>query len=233
MKLWQIDHAVNNLCSDVNQLVKRISVAEMTETQLVYELLICILGSGVRYEIAVAYAAGIRRSRLVSKKMVLKNESSSAIQQFLTMPVHAKTTDKMYKRYRYPARGANCISQSLFNIYSDYGSLKKLVSLDLGSFALRRELIRICPGIGPKQASHFLKNIGYTDEVAIIDRHIIRYMEIAGDKHLNISKLARIDKYEEVEIRFISIVRKFKYSVSVVDQAMWFVMRALNMKVVT
>lgn len=56
-------------------------------------------------------------------------------------------------------------------------------------------------------------------------------MEIAGENDSIINKIATIDKYEEIENRFISLITKFQYSVSVVDQAMWFVMRALNKEV--
>jgi len=231
MKLWQIDKAVNGLCEEVARVVRRINFIEMTESQLVNELLVCILGSGVRYEISVAFAAGIMQSKLLNKKKILNNETQLTIREFLQSPVKSCTSNSMYNRYRYPERGAKFISQSLFNIYTEYISLKRLISSGLDMVALRRELIHLCPGIGPKQASHFLKNVGYTDEVAILDRHIIRYMALAGENNVIKLKIGTIDKYEEIENRFISLINKFQYSVSVVDQAIWFVMRVLSREV--
>ena len=228
MKLWQIDKAVNVLCEEVARVVQRIDFIEMTESQLVKELLVCILGSGVRHDISVSYVTGIIQSNLLTKKKILNNEIQLAIREILQSPVNSCTGNSVYRRYRYPKRGAKFISHSIFNIYYKYRSLNKLVNSDLDVFTLRRELIYLCPGIGPKQASHFLKNIGYTDEVAILDRHIIRYMELAGENNEIRFKIATIDKYEEIEKRFISLINKFQYSVSVVDQAMWFVMRALS-----
>ena len=228
MKLWQIDKAVNGLCEEVARVVRRIDFIEMTECQLIKELLVCILGSGVRHDISVSYATEIIQSNLLTKKNILNNEIQLAIREFLQSPVKSCTGNSVYKRYRYPNRGAKFISQTIFNIYHKYRSLKKLVSSGSDAFTLRRELIGLCPGIGPKQASHFLKNIGYTDEVAIIDRHIIRYMKLAGENNEISFKISTIDKYEEIENRFISLSNKFHYSVSVVDQAMWFVMRALS-----
>ncbi len=231
MKLWQIDKAVNGLCEEVEKVVRRIDFVEMTEAQLVNELLVCILGSGVRYEISVAYTAEILQSKLFNKKKIINEEIQLPIKELLKSPVQAPTGSSVYNRYRYPERGAKFISQSLLNIYTEYGSLKKFIGSNLDKGELRRKLILLCPGIGPKQASHFLKNVGYTDEFAILDRHIIKYMELAGENDSINNKITTIDKYEEIENRFISLINKFQYSVSVVDQAMWFVMRALNREV--
>lgn len=54
------------------------------------------------------------------------------------------------------------------------------LSSELSRFATgkgaRRFLADSVMGLGYKESSHFLRNIGYTD-VAIIDRHILRYLE--------------------------------------------------------
>lgn len=231
MKLWQIDKAVIGLCEEIEKVVHRIDFIEMKEAQLVNELVICILGSGVRYEISIAYASEILQSKLFNKKKILNDEIQLPIEELLRSPVQSPIGDLVYKRYRYPKRGAKFISQSLFNIYTEYGSLKKFIGSNLDKRGLRRELILLCPGIGPKQASHFFKNVGYTDEFAILDRHILKYLELAGENDLIKNKIATIDKYEEIENRFISLINRFQYSVSVVDQAMWFIMRALNKEV--
>jgi N-glycosylase/DNA lyase len=42
-------------------------------------------------------------------------------------------------------------------------------------FEAREFLVKNIKGLGYKEASHFLRNVGY-DDVAIIDRHIIRFL---------------------------------------------------------
>ena len=227
MKLWQIDKAVHSLCEEVEKIVHPVDFLEMNEAQLMKELLICILGSGVRYEVSVAYASNILKLKILNKKNILNGDIKIAIKNLLLSQVRSITGNSLYKRYRYPERGAKFISQSLLNLYTKYGSLKNFLNLDCNRRELRRELISVCPGVGPKQASHFLKNVGYTDKFAIIDRHIIKYMELAG-VHCIKNKIGSIDKYEEIENKFISLVNKFQFSISVVDQAMWFVMRILS-----
>lgn len=43
--------------------------------------------------------------------------------------------------------------------------------------ALRNMLFKQVKGMGLKEASHFLRNIGFGHDVAILDRHILRVME--------------------------------------------------------
>lgn len=43
-------------------------------------------------------------------------------------------------------------------------------------FTLRQWLVRNIKGLGYKEAGHFLRNIGMGDDIAILDRHILRKM---------------------------------------------------------
>lgn len=138
MELWQIDKAVNGLCEEVEKIVHRIDFIEMTEAQLVNELLVCILGSGVRYEISVAYAAEILQSDFLYEKKILNDEIQLPIEGLLRCPVQAPKGDSVYKKHRYPERGAKFISQSLLNIYTEYGSLKNFIGSNLDKGELRR-----------------------------------------------------------------------------------------------
>ena len=48
-----------------------------------------------------------------------------------------------------------------------------------------------------------------------------------------IKQIGNINIYEEVELHFINAAKAFKYPAFIVDQAMWFVMRALNKEVLS
>ncbi len=48
--------------------------------------------------------------------------------------------------------------------------------LGLSSGEARSFLVKNIKGIGYKEASHFLRNVGYND-VAIIDRHVLRFLK--------------------------------------------------------
>lgn len=46
--------------------------------------------------------------------------------------------------------------------------------------AIRNDLVKTIKGIGYKEASHFLRNIGLGADVAILDRHILKNLKIYG-----------------------------------------------------
>lgn len=66
---------------------------------------------------------------------------------------------------------------------------------------LRSWLVRNVKGLGWKEASHFLRNIGYGD-LAILDRHILKHLR----KHQVIRSLPK----SLTEKRYLSIEQKFK-----------------------
>jgi N-glycosylase/DNA lyase len=230
MKPWQIERAVTELCRDVERVVERKNSDAMSEQDLEYELLICILGSGVHYEVSVAYADEILLKGIpkIIKNITDLSEVKIQVEEILSAPAFSSLGGKFYKKYRYPKKSANYIVEAFDNIYFAYGSFLNLISLMKTPSIFRRVLIDLCPGIGPKQSSHYLKNIGFTDNVAILDRHIINYLRIIEGDKVCLKQISKIDKYEEVEKKFIDQVSKYNYSVSVVDQSMWFVMRALG-----
>jgi N-glycosylase/DNA lyase len=229
MQLSQINNAIAGLCQDVEDAIKSRAWSDMTERELIHELVLCILGSGVRYEIAASYSVAISKNGCLLKKYLKEPDYiKNSVLLILNNEVASLWDDRRYKRYRYPNIRATYIAESYCNIVNEFDSLKSFLSKSGPATKLRRELVRICPGIGPKQASHFLKNVGYSDELAIIDRHIIKYMEMT-DNNINInSQLGRLDKYEHVESIYINAISKFKFPVAIVDQAMWFVMRELG-----
>ena len=229
MDLWQIDQAVNGLCEDVRKIVKFSTWKNMTEKQLIHELVVYILGSGVRYELAISYANAIKMSKTLKKENIESLENSHhRLYSILNNEVFDDIENRTFKRFRYPARAANFISKSIFNIHAEFNSMTELLNRRLDPVEMRRVLIKLCPGIGPKQASHFLKNVGFSDKLAVLDRHILKYMELAEKKEIPARGVARITLYEELEKNFINLAKKFKYSVSIVDQAMWFIMRTLS-----
>ena len=64
-------------------------------------------------------------------------------------------------------------ARRLIEMKSIYTRVASLLESDQPDKILREELVRTVKGIGYKEASHFLRNIGKTD-VTIIDRHILK-----------------------------------------------------------
>lgn len=58
--------------------------------------------------------------------------------------------------------------------------IRECLDLNSGSKDKREWLVRNVKGMGYKEASHFLRNIGLGQELAILDRHILKNMKLLG-----------------------------------------------------
>ena len=72
----------------------------------------------------------------------------------------------------------------------------------------------------------FLRNIGKSYDLAILDTHVIRFMDLHGmlpdkDRHLGSMRT-----YERVELTFSGYARDLGYPVGYLDWAIWATMRA-------
>jgi len=99
-------------------------------------------------------------------------------------------------------------------------SLKDIVKMFNDDNELREWLVKNVKGIGYKEASHFLRNIGYTS-FAIIDFHIIDVLT----KH-NIIKKPKVltkRKYLEIENLLREIAGKSNVNLAELDLYLWYV----------
>ena len=58
--------------------------------------------------------------------------------------------------------------------YDNRVSLKSVISQIGNGYKAREWLVQNVKGIGYKEASHFLRNIGFDQDLAILDRHIVK-----------------------------------------------------------
>lgn len=86
---------------------------------------------------------------------------------------------------------------------------------DLSGPQAREFIAKNIKGLGFKEASHFLRNVGY-DDVAIIDRHILRFM-LQQKLIPSIPKHLSVNFYLECE----QILSKFGIALSRLDLILW------------
>jgi N-glycosylase/DNA lyase len=89
----------------------------------------------------------------------------------------------------------------------------------------RRRLVSEVPGLGPKQASLFLRNIGYVANVAVLDVHVLTYMSWVGLTDTLVKSVSTIRKYETLEDSFIEHSYSFGYTPDRFDLAVWIVVK--------
>ena len=83
-----------------------------------------------------------------------------------------------------------------------------------GQTGAREWLVKNVKGIGYKEASHFLRNVGYFN-AAILDRHILNLMK--EDKKALTKK-----RYLAVEKKFLQLAGKLGMSPAELDLYMWY-----------
>lgn len=74
--------------------------------------------------------------------------------------------------------------------------------------------------MGYKEASHFLRNIGLADDLAILDRHILKNLKIFGIIE-EIPKSLSKKKYLEIEEKMRNLANEVNIPLSHLDLLFW------------
>ena len=91
--------------------------------------------------------------------------------------------------------------------------------INLNSKTIREDLAENIKGLGMKEASHFLRNIGFKD-FAIVDFHIIDIL--VKNKIIDRPKSLTKNKYLEIEQILKGLADKLKMSLAELDLYLWF-----------
>lgn len=117
--------------------------------------------------------------------------------------------------HRFPNTRANFIYLS--RTYKD--NLKEELFKNKTEENKRDWLVKNIKGLGYKEASHFLRNIGYKD-LAIIDFHIIDIL--VDNKKIEKPKTITKAKYLEIENILRKLAKKVNLSLAELDLYLWF-----------
>jgi len=82
-------------------------------------------------------------------------------------------------------------------------------------------LVKNVKGLGYKESSHFLRNIGFGNDIAILDRHILKNLKLIGVIEEIPNPLSKT-KYIEIEQGFIRLAHKLNIPVSHLDLVLWY-----------
>mgnify|MGYP000152021497 FL=1 len=98
---------------------------------------------------------------------------------------------------------------------------KQLFSSMKDSFERREWIVANVRGMGWKEASHFLRNVGFGEELAILDRHILRNMERLGVIE-SIPKTITGKSYLEMEAKLRTYVKRIDIPMDEMDLLLWY-----------
>lgn len=123
-----------------------------------------------------------------------------------------KELKKMGHRF-WPQRGSR-IYEARWLLGSIKSELEKLED----EINMREWIVKNLKGLGMKEASHFLRNIGYYD-VAIIDKHIINIL--VSENLIERPKTITPKKYIEIENLLRKLAIKTNLSLGELDLYLW------------
>ncbi len=202
--LDEVRSAMQKRGSTVQSRLKEFEEIGKSELSAFKELCFCILTANFSAE------GGIRIQRWIDDG-------------FITL-----TKEELYEElsklgHRFPLSRANYI----INARKFYGSLLSTINKFKSSKSAREWLRKNVKGIGYKESSHFLRNIGFKD-IAIIDRHIMRYLEEKGlTERLKILTKSR---YLELECILSAVADKLGITLAELDLYLWYIMTGRILK---
>jgi len=223
----RVCEAVTCIAEEINsQFRRRSKTTAYNERELWAELTCCILSSQVPYDLARAAAQRIDESLVLHElrrtgQMTLKRE----LLELLSTPL---LLSNRHRRYRFPNVRASQIAAAFCIVRDESGSLAELLDRYPDRQRARSWLVANIPGVGPKQASMFLRNAVGSYDLAILDRHVLRYMRAIELCTIPNSSVTTIRQYERYEAQLQRHATTLGHAVGVLDWAIWIVMRTAS-----
>lgn len=210
------------------KLVDDFDWESQSERDLWRELCLCILSGSTRYETALSATQYLEAHKLLEALMIRQDGVMLAT---LTRALGSKIfkprrPDGSLRKCRFPALRASQIREAAQLLYSTSNpdGLRGLLASLSSEEEARDRLSAMVPGMAMKEASHFLRNIGYAHNLAIIDVHVRRFLhEVFG---LDLSLIRNgASAYRELEdfMRYIADANGLK--LALLDAAVWNYMR--------
>ncbi|RLC47072.1 MAG: DNA lyase [Candidatus Cloacimonadota bacterium] len=128
--------------------------------------------------------------------------------------------DKIAKEL-FGVRFKNNKSRYIVEARKSFADISNLFRGSKDIYKKREWLVQNIKGIGYKEASHFLRNIGLGENLAILDRHILKNLKLLKviDK---IPKLLLKEKYLTIEERMRKFSEDIKIPMSHLDLVLWY-----------
>lgn len=122
-------------------------------------------------------------------------------------------------RFHNTKAGNLCMAKEFFFKTLQYNLKVLIKQKDIK--VVRKYLVKNIKGIGFKESSHFLRNIGFGEEIAILDRHILKKLiELSVIK--DIPKSISENKYLEIEDKMRLFSNDIKIPLSHLDLLLWY-----------
>ena len=190
LKQTKINSQVNSKIQEFKELGKK------SNNELFKELCFCILTANYSAEPAIKIQNEINNGFITFTKSQLVKKLKSL-------------------GHRFPNKRAEYILEAR----KHKNSLKKIIRTSQNEFELREWIVENIKGLGFKESSHFLRNIGY-ENCALIDCHIVDLL--VKYKIIKKPKTLTKNKYLEIEQTLAEIAQKSNLTQAKLDLYLWY-----------
>ncbi len=173
----------------IDSRIKEFSAVPRNFNSLFRELAFCLLTAGTSAELGI--------------KTI----------NYLGNTLHEGTLDDIQKKLKEVYRFHTIRAGYIFHARESFRKI------NLNSKTVREDLVENIKGLGMKEASHFLRNIGFKD-YAIIDFHIVDIL--TRNKMIEKPKALTKNKYLEIENILKVLAAKVNLNLAQLDLYLWF-----------
>ena len=178
---------------------------------LAEELTFCMLGGfGITAELATAAFHTCKATGLLNQLNVSAKDWTEVLREPMAL-------DGKMVKYRYPNQKAIYLAEAM--------DFLRRGAADVSSGRALRDSLLTIRGVGPKTAGWVARNFLDSDDVAILDIHIIRAGQLC-DLYTPQQKVER--EYFEMEARYIEFCHGLSVRPAVIDCLIWDQMRTLG-----
>lgn len=219
-----LERAVQSLCRTI--VAEHIHVTPpVGERDLWCKLLECVLSSQVPFSLATQAAHRVT-DVLFPGGAPVPDLDKLRVQEVIRHTLFTPFAQAEVRgRYRFPNLKSRQIADTWCGLRGQGRALRSLVYAPVPAESIRAKLIALVHGLGMKQASMLLRDIGISNDLAIIDRHILAYMVIVRLLEPRPPALTP-DRYLRLERVLQTYAAGLGYALGIVDQAIWLIIRA-------
>jgi len=220
----RLNRAVRALCPLVEREMSERPPRPWGEYELRRELVGCILGSQVGHGMAIAATQNLEYAGLLHNAWWSRPQEDDFGPLVLKVLSGQRPGLPHSIRYRF----FRTRSEQLIDARNALARRPLGARLTSGEspLELRQSLVTDIAGVGPKQASMFLRNTDVSHNLAILDRHVLRFLDLQDLLLPHDACIGTLSAYEKTERVVISYASTVGYTVGCVDLAIWATMKA-------